>query len=111
MREKKERAGYPFRKKIIIVALVFFFSVLLLSSFFGKKGLIEIYRAQKVQKELLQEVERLEKKIRTAKTRLFMMKKARSKADAKGRYKRRRTGIDANEEKRYKQKLKALREL
>ena len=46
------------------MALVFFFSVLLLSSFFGKKGLIEIYRAQKVQKELLVEVERLEKKMK-----------------------------------------------
>ena len=46
------------------MALVFFFSVLLLSSFFGKKGLIEIYRARKVHKELVQEVESLEKKMR-----------------------------------------------
>lgn len=41
---------------------MFFFLVLLLDSFFGKKGLIEIYRAQKDQKALLQGVERLEKK-------------------------------------------------
>jgi len=42
--------------------LVSFFLVLFLASFFGKKGLIEIYRAQKVQRDLLQEVERLEEK-------------------------------------------------
>ncbi len=41
-----------------------FFVVLLLASFFGKKGLIEIYRAQKIQRGLLQEVERLEEKQR-----------------------------------------------
>ncbi len=42
--------------------MVFFFLVLFLASFFGKKGLIEIYRAKKVQRDLLQEVERLEEK-------------------------------------------------
>lgn len=62
LRERKERASLPFQKKIVIVALVFIFLVLLLTSFFGKKGLIEIYRAQKVQKGLLQDVERLEMK-------------------------------------------------
>ena len=43
---------------------MFFFFILLLTSFFGKKGLIEIYRAQKDQKALFQEVERLEEKKR-----------------------------------------------
>ncbi len=62
MREKKEKISLAFQKRIIITALVFFFLVLLLASFFGKKGLIEIYRAQKDQKALLQGVERLEKK-------------------------------------------------
>ncbi|MGD2244950.1 MAG: septum formation initiator family protein [Candidatus Aminicenantes bacterium] len=64
MREKKEKTSLSFRKKIIIIALVSFFLVLFLASFFGKKGLIEIYRAQKVQRGLLQEVERLEEKQR-----------------------------------------------
>lgn len=40
------------------------FLVLFLASFFGKKGLIEIYRAEKVQRGLLREVERLEEKQR-----------------------------------------------
>lgn len=44
--------------------MVFLFFVLLLASFFGKKGLIEMYRAQKVQRDLSQEVERLEEKKR-----------------------------------------------
>ncbi len=43
---------------------MFFFLILLLASFFGKKGLIEIYRAQMDQKALFQEVERLEEKKR-----------------------------------------------
>ena len=64
MREKKEKTNLSFRKKIIIIALVSFFLVLFLASFFGKKGLIEIYRTQKVQKGLLQEVEWLEEKKR-----------------------------------------------
>ncbi len=38
------------------------FLVLFLASFFGKKGLIEIYRAKKVQRGLLRDVERLEEK-------------------------------------------------
>jgi len=64
LREKKEKTNLSFRKKIIIIALVSFFLVLFLASFFGKKGLIEIYRTQKVQKGLLQEVEWLEEKKR-----------------------------------------------
>jgi cell division protein FtsB len=64
LREKKEKISLSFRKRIIITALVFLFLVLLLTSFFGKKGLIEIYRAQKDQKALFQGVERLEKKKR-----------------------------------------------
>ncbi|HDZ27413.1 hypothetical protein LCGC14_0542630 [marine sediment metagenome] len=57
---KKEKDNISFRRKLLIAGLGFFFLVLLLASFFGKKGLIEIYRAQKEHKALLQEIVRLE---------------------------------------------------
>ncbi len=57
---KKEKDNISFRRKLIIAGLGFFFLVLLLASFFGKKGLIEIYRARKEHKTLLQEIARLE---------------------------------------------------
>ena len=57
---KKEKDNISFRRKLLIAGLGFFFLVLLLASFFGKKGLIEIYRAQKEHKTLLQEIGRLE---------------------------------------------------
>ncbi len=57
---KKEKDNISFRRKLLIAGLGFFFLVLLLASFFGKKGLIEIYRAQKEQKTLLQEIALLE---------------------------------------------------
>ena len=62
MMEKRDKAVYSMRKKIIIAALGFFLLVLLLASFFGKKGLLEIFQAQRKQKALLENVERLEKK-------------------------------------------------
>jgi cell division protein FtsB len=45
---------------LFLAAVGFFFLVLLISSLFGKKGLIEIYRAKKNYAELVQEVNRLE---------------------------------------------------
>jgi len=57
---KKEKDNISFRRKLLIAGLGFFFLVLLLASFFGKKGLIEIYRAQKEHEVLLQEIGRLE---------------------------------------------------
>lgn len=57
---KKEKDNISFRRKLLIAGLGFFFLVLLLASFFGKKGLIEIYRAQKEHKTLLQKIDRLE---------------------------------------------------
>jgi cell division protein FtsB len=65
---KQEKDNISFRRKLIVAGLGFFFLVLLLASFFGKKGLIEIYRAQKEHKVLLQEIEQLEiEKIRLEK--------------------------------------------
>jgi cell division protein FtsB len=40
--------------------VAFFFLVLLISSLFGKKGLLEIYRARKNYEALLQEIRSLE---------------------------------------------------
>jgi len=57
---KKEKDNISFRRKLLVAGLGFFFLVLLLASFFGKKGFIEIYRAQKEHKALLQDIERLE---------------------------------------------------
>ena len=57
---KKEKDNISFRRKLLIAGLGFFFLVLLLASFFGKKGLIEIYRARKEHETLLQEIGRLE---------------------------------------------------
>jgi cell division protein FtsB len=65
---KQEKDNISFRRKLIVAGLGFFFLVLLLASFFGKKGLIEIYRAQKEHKVLLLEIEQLEiEKIRLEK--------------------------------------------
>jgi len=61
MMEKKERSNLSFRKKLVVAGLSFFFLVLLTASFFGKKGLIEIYQAQREYKDLVQKMERLEK--------------------------------------------------
>ena len=59
--EKKERSNLSFRKKLFVAGLSFFFLVLLTASFFGKKGLIEIYQAQREYNNLIQKMERLEK--------------------------------------------------
>jgi cell division protein FtsB len=57
---KEERRDPSLRRKLILAAVGFFFLVLLISSLFGKKGLIEIYRAKKTYESLVQEINRLE---------------------------------------------------
>jgi len=49
------------RNKLITTVLIFFFLVLIIASLFGKKGLIEVYNAQKQKDSLLEEIEQLEK--------------------------------------------------
>jgi cell division protein FtsL len=46
-------------RKIFILGLVFLFLVLFMTSFFGKKGLVEIYKARKTHAELVREIEKL----------------------------------------------------
>ncbi len=57
---REERKGASLRRRLALAAVAFFFLVLLISSFFGKKGLIEIYRAKRNYEALLQEVQSLE---------------------------------------------------
>ena len=57
---KEERRDPSLRRKLILAGVGFFFLVLLISSLFGKKGLIEIYRAKKTYESLVQEINRLE---------------------------------------------------
>jgi cell division protein FtsB len=59
---KKEKASPSFKRKIVVGCLVFLFFVLIITSFFGKRGLIEIYRTKRKQNVLLQKVEQLEAK-------------------------------------------------
>jgi cell division protein FtsB len=62
----REKRPGSLRKKIAAIGFAFFFLALIVTLFFGKKGLIEIYRARRVQAALLEEIERL----RRVKTRL-----------------------------------------
>ncbi|MFC2169169.1 septum formation initiator family protein [Acidobacteriota bacterium] len=59
---KKEKARRSFRKKLLAAGLGFLFVVLFITSFFGKSGLVEIYRVQKKKEGLLQEIEQLMQK-------------------------------------------------
>lgn len=52
------------RKKLLVIGVSLFFFILLIATFFGKKGLVEIYRTQKQHQTLLQKIEYLENKKR-----------------------------------------------
>ncbi len=58
---KDSQSTKSFRNKLLTAVLVFLFLVLIIASFFGKKGLIEVYNAQKRKDSLLEEIELLEK--------------------------------------------------
>jgi cell division protein FtsB len=59
---KKDQSSSSFKKKIIISGVVFLLFVLTVASFFGKRGLIEIYQTKRRQEVLLQRIEQLEAK-------------------------------------------------
>ncbi len=59
---KKEKGSSSFKKKIIIGGVGFLLFVLTVASFFGKRGLLEIYRTKRRQEVLLQKIELLETK-------------------------------------------------
>jgi len=54
-----EKRPSAWKKKAAGGAFIFLLFVLLLTSFFGKKGLFEIYRARKTYAALLQDIEKL----------------------------------------------------
>jgi len=53
------RKGLSFRKKLLIVSVLFILLVLLIASFFGKRGIIEIYQAREERDVLIKEIDRL----------------------------------------------------
>ena len=59
MKRQEEKSKAHFRKRLIIVALSFLFFILLIASFFGKNGLLEMYRSRKKHDALVMEVEKL----------------------------------------------------
>jgi len=84
---KKDKSAADFRKKLVMALLVFLFLVLLVSSFFGKRGLIGVFQAQREKNSILEEIEllkkekaRLEKEIQELKENpLAVEEKAREK--------------------------------
>jgi len=61
LKRQEEKQKIHFRKKLLAVALSLLFLILLIASFFGKNGLIEMYRSKKRYQALTQKIERLEK--------------------------------------------------
>ncbi len=57
---REERRGSSLRRKLLLAGVGFFFLVLIISTLFGRKGLIEIYRARKNYDALVKEIEKLE---------------------------------------------------
>jgi len=56
----EEQGKTALRKKLALAAVAFFFVIILISSLFGRKGLIEIYRAKCRYEALLREIRSLE---------------------------------------------------
>jgi len=56
----EERRPASVRRKLALAAVAFFFLIILISSLFGRKGLIEIYRARNRFQALQQEIRDLE---------------------------------------------------
>ncbi len=59
---KETKPNNSLRGMLILAGIGLFFLVVLISSVFGKKGLLEIYRARKNYQSLLIEVRQLEEK-------------------------------------------------
>ncbi len=85
--EKKEKSRLSFRRVFLTAALGLFISILLMASFFGKKGLIEIFRAQKQQKALIQDLEHLEEKMDKLKREIEELKTNPKAVETKAREK------------------------
>lgn len=56
---KKEKNSNTLRKKLVVALVSFLFLVLLVASFFGKRGLIGVFQAQRERDGLQREISRL----------------------------------------------------
>lgn len=56
---KKEEQALSFRKKLLGASIAFLFLVLLIASFFGERGLIQLYRVQQKKLALEERVQEL----------------------------------------------------
>ena len=61
MRVRKKKSKVSFKKKLVFTGVAFLLLVIIITSFFGQKGLLEIFRARNRHKSLLQELEKLER--------------------------------------------------
>lgn len=59
MRPGKKKQSLTLRRKLFLSGAAFLFLVFLIASFFGERGLIEVYQTQKKKNILAQEKERL----------------------------------------------------
>ena len=87
MKKKNEsRTSRGFRK-IWVAAVALFFFVLLIASFFGERGWIELYRAQRRKESLLQEIAELQKAKRDLEREIEDLKRNPQAVDEKAREK------------------------
>ncbi|MBN1271814.1 MAG: septum formation initiator family protein [Candidatus Aminicenantes bacterium] len=82
-KEKKNRV----RKKIMIGSIGFIFLVLIITTFFGKKGLFEVYRAKKRQNDLVEEIEKMREREKVLKEEIELLEKDPKAVEKKAREK------------------------
>ena len=83
-KEPKNSRGW---KKLCVAAVALFFFVLLIASFFGERGWIELYRAQKRKDALLQQIVELEKIRKDLEREIEELRKNPAAVDEKAREK------------------------
>jgi cell division protein FtsB len=59
LRTRRKKHSLSLRRKLFLSGATFLFLVFLIASFFGERGLIEVYQAQKKKNTLVQEKIRL----------------------------------------------------
>ncbi len=71
---KKKEKTPSFKKRVLVSGAAFFLLVLIIASFFGEKGLMEIYKARKKEERLIQRIESLEKRRAELETEIQQLK-------------------------------------
>lgn len=85
MKGKKESKASQGFRKLWVAAVALFFFVLLIASFFGERGWIELYRAQRKKEALKQQIVNLEKIKRDLEREIEDLKKNPIAVDEKAR--------------------------